>query len=44
MTIYQSRTLGYMNVIKENPDLIKGKIVLDVGCGTGVLSKFASFF
>jgi len=38
----RARTLGYMNAIKKNPELFKGKIVLDIGCGTGVLSIFAA--
>ena len=39
---YKSRTFGYMNAIKQNPELIRDKIVLDIGCGTGVLSIFAA--
>lgn len=35
------RTRSYMNAICKNPELFKDKIVLDVGCGTGVLSIFA---
>ncbi|EMG46790.1 HMT1 Protein arginine N-methyltransferase 1 [Candida maltosa Xu316] len=37
-----SRTLSYRNAMYRNKDLFKGKIVLDVGCGTGILSMFAS--
>lgn len=36
------RTLSYRNAIQNNTQLFKGKIVLDVGCGTGILSMFAS--
>jgi protein arginine N-methyltransferase 1 len=36
------RTETYMKSIMENKHLFKGKIVLDVGCGTGILSMFAA--
>jgi predicted RNA methylase len=36
------RTLTYRNSILQNQHLIKDKIVLDVGCGTGILSMFAA--
>ena len=36
-----SRTLSYRNAMYRNKDLFKDKIVLDVGCGTGILSMFA---
>lgn len=36
------RTLAYMNAITKNPHLFEDKIVLDVGCGTGILSIFAA--
>ncbi|GMH33891.1 hypothetical protein BSKO_01725 [Bryopsis sp. KO-2023] len=35
------RTEAYRDALEKNPSLIKGKAVLDVGCGTGVLSLFA---
>jgi len=36
------RTKGYMNAILDNKDVFQDKIVLDVGCGTGILSLFAA--
>ncbi|OQS02742.1 arginine N-methyltransferase 1 [Thraustotheca clavata] len=36
------RTKTYMNAILQNGHLFKNKIVLDVGCGTGILSMFAA--
>jgi len=36
------RTSSYRRAIMENTDIIEGKIVLDVGCGTSILSMFAS--
>ena len=36
------RTLSYRNAIIQNKDLFNDKIVLDVGCGTGILSMFAA--
>ena len=36
------RTEGYMNAIFENKNIFKDKIVLDVGCGSGILSLFAA--
>lgn len=37
-----SRTLAYRNSIYKNPTLFDSKVVLDVGCGTGILSLFAA--
>jgi len=34
------RTLAYQNFMFNNPQLFKDKVVMDVGCGTGVLSIF----
>jgi len=36
------RTLTYRNAIYHNKHLVKDKVVLDVGCGTGILSMFAA--
>lgn len=37
----QARTEAYRKALEQNPSLIKGKKVIDVGCGTGILSLFA---
>lgn len=36
------RTRSYMHAITRNPHLFRDKVVLDVGCGTGILSMFAA--
>ena len=36
------RTRAYQRAIEENPDDFKDKMVLDIGCGTGILSIFAA--
>jgi 2-polyprenyl-3-methyl-5-hydroxy-6-metoxy-1,4-benzoquinol methylase len=36
------RTRSYMNSILNNKFMFKDKIVLDIGCGTGILSLFAA--
>jgi protein arginine N-methyltransferase 1 len=36
------RTRSYMNSILDNKFMFKDKIVLDIGCGTGILSLFAA--
>ena len=37
-----TRTRAYQRAIEENPNDFKDKIVLDIGCGTGILSIFAA--
>jgi protein arginine N-methyltransferase 1 len=36
------RTDSYKRAIENNPEAFKDKIVLDIGCGTGILSIFAA--
>jgi protein arginine N-methyltransferase 1 len=36
------RTLSYRNAIMSSAHLFKDKVVLDVGCGTGILCMFAA--
>ncbi|EGG22092.1 protein arginine methyltransferase [Cavenderia fasciculata] len=36
------RTLSYKRAILNNRHLFQGKVVLDVGCGTGILCMFAA--
>jgi ribosomal protein L11 methylase PrmA len=36
------RTESYKLAIDSNRDTFKDKIVLDIGCGTGILSIFAA--
>ncbi|XP_006642701.2 protein arginine N-methyltransferase 3 [Lepisosteus oculatus] len=36
------RTESYRDFMCLNPDVFKDKVVLDVGCGTGILSMFAA--
>ena len=36
------RTGSYKKAIESNAEIFKGKIVLDIGCGTGILSIFAA--
>ena len=36
------RTDAYRDFIYDNKDLFNGKVVLDVGCGTGILSMFCA--
>lgn len=36
------RTSSYQKAIENNPEAFKDKVVLDIGCGTGILSIFAA--
>ncbi|KAF2003616.1 S-adenosyl-L-methionine-dependent methyltransferase, partial [Amniculicola lignicola CBS 123094] len=36
------RTEGYRDAVEKHADLFKGKTVLDVGCGSGILSLFCA--
>ncbi|KAJ2362854.1 hypothetical protein IW150_006896 [Coemansia sp. RSA 2607] len=36
------RTEGYRDFMYNSADVLRGKVVLDVGCGTGILSMFAA--
>jgi protein arginine N-methyltransferase 3 len=36
------RTMTYAAFILSNPNIFRDAVVLDVGCGTGVLSLFAA--
>ena len=38
----QPRTLAYRKAINRHRDVLSGKTVLDVGCGTGILSLFCA--
>ncbi|CAG7882416.1 unnamed protein product [Brassica rapa] len=36
------RTEAYRDALLKNPSLLAGSVVMDVGCGTGILSLFAA--
>lgn len=38
------RTLAYRDFLEKNRNFIEGKVVMDVGAGTGILSMFAAKF
>lgn len=42
MLMDRPRTLAYRKFFENNRDLVKDKIVMDVGAGTGILSLFAA--
>lgn len=37
MSIMQVRTDAYREALLENPSLLRNAVVMDVGCGTGIL-------
>jgi ribosomal protein L11 methylase PrmA len=42
MLLDKPRQDAYHDAILKNKKLFKGKVVLDVGCGTGILSIFCA--
>ncbi|GAB0097454.1 Protein arginine N-methyltransferase [Sergentomyia squamirostris] len=42
MLLDVERTTAYGNAIRQNEELFKDKIVMDIGCGTGILSVFCA--
>ena len=36
------RTLAYKTYMEKNASILQGKVVIDVGAGTGILSLFAA--
>jgi len=38
----QTRTSSYRSALINNPDRLSSSLVLDIGCGTGILSMFAA--
>lgn len=36
------RTVSYARFLLSNPQVFKGAVVMDVGCGTGILSSKSS--
>jgi len=42
MILDKPRTEAYRDAMIKNPDIFKGATVIDVGCGSGILSLFAA--
>ena len=40
----QPRTTKYHHVILQNRESLKDKVILDVGCGTGIISLFCAHY
>lgn len=40
----QPRTTKYHHVILQNKESLKDKVILDVGCGTGIISLFCAHY